>query len=190
MRKRFIGEEEMLLDAFRLAVRIFDSAYRPSRILGVWPGGAVVGVYVHECLRHLGVTSDHCPLRVVPATDAVKDNTGDGHDTVQGLQHLADTLRRDDRVLIVQAVHATGRSARRVRDALAELAGEHAPRECRVASIWIRPAGSELVEPPDYFLHRSEDWLVMPHELVGLTVEELTLHRPLLPATPAAHESR
>jgi hypothetical protein len=31
---------------------------------------------------------------------------------------------------------------------------------------------------PDYFVHRTEEWLVFPHEICGLTEEEIRRHKP------------
>jgi hypothetical protein len=33
---------------------------------------------------------------------------------------------------------------------------------------------------PDYFVHETNDWLVLPYELSGLSVGELRAHRPEL----------
>jgi hypothetical protein len=33
---------------------------------------------------------------------------------------------------------------------------------------------------PDYFVHETQDWLVLPYELTGLTIDELRQHRPEL----------
>jgi len=35
---------------------------------------------------------------------------------------------------------------------------------------------------PDYFLYETEEWLVFPHEIDGLTMDELREHRPELKA--------
>ena len=59
MKKQFIEEQALLEDAFRLAVNIFDSGFRPDFIVGIWRGGSTVGIYVQECLQYLGVKTDH-----------------------------------------------------------------------------------------------------------------------------------
>ena len=37
--KRFIQEQELLEDSYRLAVQIYQSGYRPDFIVGVWRTG-------------------------------------------------------------------------------------------------------------------------------------------------------
>ena len=44
--KRFIGEQELLEDSYRLARKIYRSGFRPDFIVGVWRGGSTVGIYV------------------------------------------------------------------------------------------------------------------------------------------------
>jgi hypoxanthine phosphoribosyltransferase len=61
--KRYIQEQELLEDSFRLAVQIYESGYRPDFIVGVWRGGSAVGIYVQECLQYLGVKTDHIAIR-------------------------------------------------------------------------------------------------------------------------------
>ena len=54
MDKLFVAEEDLLLDAYRLGVQVFNSGFRPSFIVGLWRGGSSVGIAVQECLQHLG----------------------------------------------------------------------------------------------------------------------------------------
>ena len=32
---------------------------------------------------------------------------------------------------------------------------------------------------PDYYVHATDRWLVFPHEIVGLTREEILAHKPV-----------
>ena len=65
MQKRFIGEQELLEDSYRLAVQIHHSGFRPDFIVGVWRGGSTVGIYVQECLQYLDVETDHIAIRTL-----------------------------------------------------------------------------------------------------------------------------
>ncbi len=57
MKKHYIDANQLLEDSFRLAWQVFESGYRPNYVVGVWRGGAPVGVAVHELLDTLGVDS-------------------------------------------------------------------------------------------------------------------------------------
>ena len=63
MQKRFIEEQQLLEDSYRLARQIHCSGFRPDFIVGVWRGGSAVGIYVQECLQYLGVDADHIAVR-------------------------------------------------------------------------------------------------------------------------------
>jgi hypoxanthine phosphoribosyltransferase len=53
--KKYLKEQDVLLDAYRLGVEVFNSGFRPSFIVGLWRGGSTVGIAVQECLQALGV---------------------------------------------------------------------------------------------------------------------------------------
>ena len=52
------------------------------------------------------------------------------------------------------------------------------PEELRVAVPYYKPSKNLSGRKPDYFLHTTEDWLVLPYELQGLTPEEIAQHKP------------
>jgi hypothetical protein len=52
------------------------------------------------------------------------------------------------------------------------------PDEVRVAVPYYKPSNNLSGRKPDYFLHTTEDWLVLPYELQGLTSEEIAQHKP------------
>ena len=63
MDKLFIKADKLLEDSFKLAWEVYESGYRPNYIIGVWRGGAPVGIAVQEFLDVLGVASDHIAIR-------------------------------------------------------------------------------------------------------------------------------
>ncbi|MDA7596640.1 hypoxanthine phosphoribosyltransferase, partial [Gammaproteobacteria bacterium] len=63
MEKHFIQSQQLLRDSFELAWQVYDSGYRPNYIVGVWRGGAPIGIAVQEFLDVLGVKSDHIAIR-------------------------------------------------------------------------------------------------------------------------------
>ena len=63
MEKRFIGSQELLEDSFQLAVKIYESGFRPDYIVGIWRGGTPVGIVVHDFLAYVGVKANHISVR-------------------------------------------------------------------------------------------------------------------------------
>ena len=181
--KIFITEEALLLDAYRLGVRVFESGFRPSFIVGLWRGGSSVGIAVQECLQHLGVGTDHISLRtsyrgmqryqrmVDEASSAIR---------VHGTQYLLETMNAEDGLLIVDDVYSTGLNVKAVIDRLASRMRRNLPREVRIAAPWYKPARNRTGRVPDYHLHETDKWLVFPYELNGLSVEEIEAGKPFL----------
>ena len=182
MEKRFIEEEEFLLDAYRLGVKIYASGFRPTFIVGVWRGGSSVGITVQECLQYLGVETDHISVRTsyrgMTSYKAMLENAGAIR--VHGTRYLLENLNADDGLLIVDDVYSSGLNVQAVIDRLAYRPKRNMPGDVRIAAPWVRPSANRTGRLPDYHLHETDDWLVLPWELNGLTREEIYRHKPFL----------
>ena len=180
MKKQFIEEQALLEDAFRLAVNIFDSGFRPDFIVGIWRGGSTVGIYVQECLQYLGVKTDHIAIRTSyrgqPSYGEMIEHPENIR--VHGLQYLFENLNREDKLLIVDDVFSSGYNVEAVIDRLTRKCKRNMPEEVRVAVPYFKPDKNRSGRKPDYFLHTTEDWLVLPYELQGLSTEEITEYKP------------
>jgi hypothetical protein len=54
------------------------------------------------------------------------------------------------------------------------------PRDVRVAVPWYKPGHNRTDRVPDYYLHETDSWLVLPYELNGLTREEIYQNKAFL----------
>ena len=63
MEKVYISAQQLLEDSTQMALQVFESGFRPDYIVGVWRGGAPVGISVQEVLDCLGVEADHIAIR-------------------------------------------------------------------------------------------------------------------------------
>ena len=62
MRKTFIHADQLLEDSFNLAWKVYESGFRPNYIIGVWRGGAPIGIAVQEFLEgYASVTKSNSP---------------------------------------------------------------------------------------------------------------------------------
>lgn len=174
MKRSIIQANELQLDAFRLARRVYDSGFRPDFLVGLWRGGSAVGIAVQEGLDYLGVATDHISVRTSYAgrDDYARMIGADAAIRVHGLQYLLEHLNSENTLLIVDDVCGTGRSTKEVIDKLERKLRRNLPHDIRVASIWHR-ASERTVRPPDYYVHETQDWLVLPYEITGLTREEI-----------------
>ena len=180
MKKRYLDEDTLIEDSFRLGVQIFESGYRPSFIVGLWRGGSAVGIYVQECLQTLGVDTDHISIRTsytgLPAYQSMVDQPSAIR--IHGTQYLIDHLNADDRLLIVDDVFSTGHSIEATLARLRTQLKLNMPEQVRVATLFQRSDFQRTDLKPDYCLHQTTDWLVFPYELKGLTPGEIDAHKP------------
>ena len=181
MNKRFIRADDLLRDSFQLAANIHEAGFRPDFLVGLWRGGSAVGIAVQEGLDFFGTPTDHIAIRtsysgahrypeMVSQADQIR---------VHGMQYLLETLCSHHSLLIVDDVYSTGSSVKAVIDQLAQKTRRNLPRDIRIATVWYRPTASTL-RTPDYYVHETDDWLVLPYELSGQSLDELRENRPEL----------
>ena len=180
MQKRFIGEQELLEDSYRLAVQIHQSGFRPDFIVGVWRGGSTVGIYVQECLQYLGDETDHIAIRTSyrGRDDYFRQLEQGSRIRVHGLQYLFENLNADNALLIVDDVYSTGRNAHAVIERLHQKNKRNMAKQVRIAAPYYRSDSSAANPAPDFFLHQTRDWLVLPYELTGISRTELEANKP------------
>ncbi len=181
--KHFINESDLLQDAYRLGVKIADSDFKPTFIVGLWRGGSVVGIAVQECLQYLGVETDHIALRTSYRGAAGYQqmvNNPEEEIRIHGTQYLLETINHNDSLLIVDDVFSSGLNVQAVISRLTKRLKRNMPQEVRVAVPWYKPAHNRTDRAPDYYLHTTESWLVMPYELSGLNAEEIAQNKPFM----------
>ena len=178
--KRFVGSQELLEDSFRLAVKIYESGFRPDYIVGIWRGGTPVGIVVHDFLAYVGVKANHISVRTSYKGMEFYDPKGPKEQTrVHNTRFLVDRVNAGDSLLIVDDVYSSGKSVEAVIKRLKRKLRRNMASDVRIAVPYYKPSHNRTGRTPDYVLHESEEWLVMPHELNGLTPEEIKKHRPV-----------
>lgn len=177
MDKLFVTAAGLLQDSFRLAAKIHRSGFVPDFIVGIWRGGTPVGIAIQEYFAFVGVETDHIAVRT-----SAYVGIGERARTIRvhGLHYLIEEADADDSLLVVDDVFDSGHS---IEALLRELAGKmrrNMPGQVRIATPWYKPANNQTKLVPDYFLHETDRWIVFPHELVGLTREEIEAGKPEL----------
>jgi hypothetical protein len=170
MAKRFITSQELLIDSFRLADQVYRSGFRPHFIVGIWRGGAPIGIAVQEFFEFKQVKTDHIAVRT---SSYYGINQQSKEIRVHGLHYLIENANADDSLLIVDDVFDSGRSIDALIQQINHLSRRNTPRDIRIACPWYKPKNNQTQIKPDYFVQQSEDWLVFPHELAGLSAEEI-----------------
>lgn len=170
MEKRFITAQELLEDSFRVAAKVYEDGFRPQFIVGIWRGGAPIGIAVQEYFDFKKVETDHIAVRT---SSYYGINQQSKEIKVHGLHYIIENANADDGLLIVDDVFDSGRSIEALIAQMKKLTRNNMPKDVRIACPWYKPTNSKVDIVPDYYVHESADWLVFPHELSGLTPDEI-----------------
>jgi len=175
MQKQFITADELQQYAFELSMQILQSDFTPSHILVVWRGGATIGITVHEVLNVCGVLAEHLAVRV---SSYAGIGQREAEIRIQDITGFAQDLRPQHRLLIIDDVHDTGLSMQALLNELQTRCAQQLPELIKIATVFYKPDNSQVNFEPDYYLHKTDNWLLFPHELQGLSKIELSDKKP------------
>lgn len=173
--KVYLTADRLLEDSFALANQVLDSGFVPTHIVGIWRGGAPVGIAVQELLAFRGVETDHIAIRTASYSGIDRQ---DKEVRVYALGYLIDVLDPEDRLLVIDDVFDTGRSVDAFLRELKLRCRHNMPQTVKIATAYYKPSRNQTTMVPDYFVHQTEEWLVFPHEICGLTEDEIRKHKP------------
>ncbi|HKE43158.1 MAG TPA: phosphoribosyltransferase family protein [Steroidobacteraceae bacterium] len=168
--KIYLTASSLLQDSFRLAAKIHRSGFKPDFIIGIWRGGTPVGIAIQEYFEFIGVETDHIAVRT-----SAYIGIGQRSKTIRvhGLHYVIDEANADDSLLIVDDVFDSGHSIEALLRELSSKMRLNMPRNVRIATPWYKPNNNQTQLKPDYYLHETDQWIVFPHELAGLTLAEI-----------------
>jgi hypoxanthine phosphoribosyltransferase len=172
--KKYISAQQLLDDSFALGLQILDSDWVPDFIVGVWRGGTPVGIAIQELFDYFAIQTNHISVRTSSYTGIEERAT---NIKVHGLAYVVKNISADDHLLIVDDVHDTGLSVMQIIEDMRERCQSDMP-DVRIAMPYYKPGNNKVGKAPDYYIHETEEWLVFPHELSGLKVQELLDNKP------------
>src|SRR5262245_24749063 len=168
--KLYLTASSLLQDSFRLAAKIHRSGFTPDFIIGIWRGGTPVGIAIQEYFEFVGVETDHIAVRT-----SAYVGIGQRSKTIRvhGLHYVVEEANADDSLLVVDDVFDSGHSIEALLRELSAKMRLNMPRNVRIATPWYKPTNNQTSLTPDYFLHETDKWIVFPHELAGLSMQEI-----------------
>jgi len=169
-RKEFISSQNILTDSFLVAKQMFDAGFEPTFLIALWRGGTPLGMGITEYFNYKGKQiKNHFAV----STRAYNHDQLTGSVEIFGLEEIAEKIRPEDRVVIVDDLVDTGTTINAVLEQLRQMCGENMPNaeNVKVATIYRKPKKSSFV--PDFYLHETDAWLVFPHEIEGLAQDEI-----------------
>jgi hypoxanthine phosphoribosyltransferase len=176
MEKVFISAESLLRDSLELGMQIVRSGFRPTFLVGVWRGGAPIGITVQEVLEYHGHECDHIAIRT---SSYVGVDQRAKTVRVHAIDYLVSRLIAEDRLLVIDDVFDSGLSLEAVIEELKKRCRRNLPENIRIATAYFKPSRNRSSLKPDFFVRSTDQWLVFPHEMQGLTREEILRHKPV-----------
>jgi hypothetical protein len=176
MSKVFISAESLLRDSMELARMIVHSGFGPTFLVAMWRGGTPIGIVVQEVLEYHAIHADHIAIRTSSY------NNIDNHNKtvrVHALDYLVSRLTAEDALLLVDDVFDSGRSLEAVIAELKRRCRRNLPDNIRIATVYYKSTRNRSTLIPDYYLKDTGEWLVFPHEIQGLSREEIIEHKPV-----------
>ena len=174
--KTFISADSLLRDSMELGLRVVRSGFRPTFLVGIWRGGAPIGIAVQEILEYNGIECDHVSIRTSSYTGIDQQSRTV---RVHAIDYLVSSLNAEDQLLLIDDVFDSGRSLEAVIAELRRRCRRNAPERIRVATVYYKPARNRSNLIPDFYVRATDRWLVFPHEVTGLTREEILANKPV-----------
>ena len=171
--KVYISANELLEKSFELAKKVWDDGYYPNFLIGIWRGGTTPGIVIHEYMVYKGIKLYHTSIKTQSYTGIMST----GPVEIKGVEHVIDLVNCDDRMLIIDDVFDTGSTIAEVLKYIKLKARKNTP-EIRIATVYYKPAKNHTDITPDYYICKNENLLVFPHDLEGLTKEEIRKKNP------------
>lgn len=170
--KTYVSANDYIRDSFRLARMVLDSGWVPDDLIALWRGGAPVGVSVHEFLYYHGLRPRH---RVLKCQSYTGIQSRKHEVTFENAEEILHSIVPGSRVLVIDDVFDTGHTARAVFERLIPF---HA--DVRLATVYWKPNENQTTCKPDYHVRETDEWIVFPHELDGLTADEVKVKDPVI----------
>ena len=174
--KIFISADSLLRDSMELGLQVVRSGLRPTFLVGIWRGGAPIGIAVQEILEYNGIVCDHVSIRTSSYTGIDRQSRTV---RVHAVDYLVSSLNAEDQLLLIDDVFDSGRSLEAVIAELRRRCRRNLPEQIRIATVYYKPARNRSSLTPDFYVRATDQWLVFPHEIHGLTREEILANKPV-----------
>lgn len=181
--KLYLSANDYLAICYRLADNVYRSGWLPDLILAVWRGGAPVGMTVHEYLRYC---THHVQHDIVKCASYTGIDTRTSTVELECPPRVLEFCRSGIKVLVTDDIFDSGMTAQAIIDKLAPTQAD-----VRIATPFWHIGHNQTKIQPDYYIHQTDRWVVFPHEMEGLTPDELKrkndyLYGLLYPHPPAS----
>ncbi len=169
--KVYISADVQCRDSFEFAKRIYDTGYRPDLLIGLWRGGTPIAIAVHEFFVFKGHARANLPVKCASYSGMSRTEEL----TIDLPEKFNEFLAPGKKILVVDDVFDSGKTAAALKKLL-----ESAGCEAKIATLYFKPANNKTDIVPDFYLKATDEWIVFPHELEGLTLDEIRCKDPVI----------
>jgi len=167
MSKLFVDSNQFFSLSLDLAKKIFSSNFKCEVVLGVSRGGCIPGIIVHEYLNYKGMKCDYSNVSIKSYND---DNTQSNNTFIDMSDYTKQQLK-NKQILIIDDVFDTGNTMMSLGNYLSNI-GIHS-NNFKIGCVYYKPENNVTTIIPHYYEQKREEWIVFPHELMGLTEREV-----------------
>ena len=169
MSKLFVESNQFHNLSLELAKKVENSNFKPDAIVALTRGGCVPGIVIHEYLNYKGI---YCNYYTISTKLYDNENNIGNKVFIDVSEHTKKKLKSCNNILIVDDVFDTGYTMLNLCDYLfvkLDITSE----KTKIATVYYKPNKNETTIIPDFYVQAREEWIVFPHELIGLSQEEI-----------------
>lgn len=150
-------------------LRVLDG-FKVDFAIALWRGGCFIGSCMHEAFKWKGLEVDHVAIRTSKyyGVDQARSTV-----QVHSLGYLSERLTKESKVLIIDDIFDTGHTLEAVLDTLRLRLKERMPDDVRIATVYYKESRNESKLVPNYYIHKTDRWIVFPHEVEAMSLEEI-----------------
>jgi len=171
MEKYFISASDLEKDSWAFARELHEKSLNFDWVVGLTRGGVQISIYIQEALSLLsGEKKSYSTIHAQSYSDI-----GKAEGVILGqMDHLINLVKENQSILVIDDVFDRGRTLEAVYENLS-LRLKALNTKIYLGALYYKPENSEVnIEPDFHYKKFSKDhWLVFPHELCGLTEDEL-----------------
>lgn len=169
--KIYINARQMEKDCWEFSKELYKNGHDFDIFSGITRGGAQISIYMQEVFSLL---SNQNKLFTTIHAQSYTGIGKAGEVVVENIDPLVKRAKEGSRILIVDDIFDRGKTCKAVVDAVTAAVGSE-NSIVKTAVLYFKPDNRVVEMEPDFYYKTfaSDDWIVLPHELEGLSPDEL-----------------
>lgn len=168
-----ISADQLFELSQKLASIILKSGFQPDFLIGIWRGGAPVGIAVQEFFKYFKVKTDHIAIRTISYIGTTQQK----EISVDGLEYIIEKANSYNSILLIDDIFDSGRSIEAILKTLQLKMRNNLPSVIKVATVFYKPENNKTLIKPDFYVESTNKWVIFPHELEGLSLEQIRQYK-------------